>query len=491
MYRTSCSRLTFFGLLAGLLTASVMAAQQPLPAESEKALLNVGRDNPFAVIFRKPEPVKVQVTGTADVNDTIEPNNPAGLPEEPPLYAGIIAVRYIKAGSLISMLQRLASDGGSVSVDAGSNSLIICDTQQNLIRMIDEVRKIDKPAELMSVETVTLKFLDAKGLKSAIEGLLSHFGSISVDSKSNSLIVSDTKENMDKIRAEIRKADQTPPQIMIEVVLVDVQLDDDTEIGVNWDILSDLTYDVSYRQSLGFTSRLGSTLSNSTTRGNATAFNTTGTGGDFAVVSGTIRNVIHMLQQKKELEILASPRVMVLSGKTATIKAVEEIPYNEITETSQGGQLSSTEFKEVGVTLEVSATLTDSNLIYLTVDSEQNVQTSESDTGVPVVDTRNAKTELLLEDGRLVVFGGLRRKETKMQLEQIPLLGDLPLIGFLFRSTSKVVKNSELIVFLSPHIYKGEPVGDDEMAKYDEITKRPMLAIPVKQEKSLLEKIVR
>jgi type II secretory pathway component GspD/PulD (secretin) len=492
MCRKGCSKLAFLGLLAGLLTASVLAAQEPLLAESEDTLLSVGRENPFAVIFRKPEPKDEQIIETADVNNAPEPNNSASsLVDIPPLYVGTVVVRYLKAASLTSALQKLASDRGSVSADDKSNSLIICDTQESLIRILDEVRRIDRPTDLMAVETITLKFLDAKELKPAIEGMLSHFGSISVDSKSNSLIISDTKENMDKIRAEIRKADQTPPQIMIEVVLVDVQLNDDTEIGVNWDILSDLTYDVSYRQSLGFTTRLGSTIENSTTRGNATAFNTTGTGGDFALVSGTIRNVIHMIQEKKNIEILASPRVMVLSGKTATIKAVEEIPYNEITETSGGGQLSSTEFKDVGVTLKVGATLTDDNLIYLTVDAEQNVQTEESDTGVPVVDTRNARTELLLDDGRLVVFGGLRRKETKIQVEQIPLLGDLPLIGFLFRSTSKVVNNSELIVFLSPHIYKGEPIGDDETAKYDEITKRPMLAIPVQQEKSLLEKIVR
>jgi type IV pilus assembly protein PilQ len=102
----------------------------------------------------------------------------------------------------------------------------------------------------------------------------SEFGTVAVNQKNNSLIICDTKENLASILSEIEKADRTPQQIMIEVVIVDVQLRDATEIGVNWDILSDKNYDIAYRQN--FTSRLGSTVADGETIGNATAFNTTG-----------------------------------------------------------------------------------------------------------------------------------------------------------------------------------------------------------------------
>jgi type II secretory pathway component GspD/PulD (secretin) len=285
--------------------------------------------------------------------------------------------------------------------------------------------------------------------------------------------VCDTKEQLEKILSEIKKADKMPQQIMVEVVIVDVQLSDDTEIGVNWDILSDKVYDIGYRQN--FTTRLGSTIENAANIGNATAFNTTGLGGDFSVISGSIRNVVSMLQQKKDVEILASPRVMVVSGKTASIEAVRELPYNEITDTSGGGSLSSTEFKKVGVTLNVTATLTDENLIFLNVSSEQNVVVGESVTEVPIIDTRNARSEVLLQDGQVVIMGGLRRKELTKQISQIPILGDIPLIGFIFKYTNTVVNNTELIVFLSPHIYKEqEPIPEDAMEKYREIKDKPM-----------------
>ena len=325
------------------------------------------------------------------------------------------------------------------------------------------------------VKTVTLKFLDAKNLRTAIASMISGHGNISIDGKSNSLIVCDTKENLEKILAQIRQADRTPEQIMVEVVILDVQLDDDTEIGINWDILSDKTYDIGYRQNFT-TSRLGSTIESAANIGSATAFNTTGLGGAFSVISGTIRNVVHLIQEKRDVEILASPRVMMVSGQTANIEAVDEIPYLEVSQTTQGGELTYYEFKLVGVKLQVSATLTDGNDILLTVDAEQNVQVGT--TTPPRVDTRKAKTSLLLKDGEVVVLGGLRRQEKTKEVDQIPILGDIPLLGLLFKSTDTVIKNSELIVFLSPHIYKGEPMSEDEMAKFKEISERPMLSMP-------------
>jgi len=336
---------------------------------------------------------------------------------------------------------------------------------------------VEKPELFM--HTVMLKLLDAKSLQQAVEKMCSEYGTVVVNQKNNSLIICDTKEHLASIIFEIEKADRTPQQIMIEVVIVDVQLHDENEIGVNWDLLSDKNYDYIYRQN--FTSRLGSTIADAETIGNATAFNTTGLGGNFSVISGTIRNVVALLQNKRDVEILASPRAMVVSGETANIKAVEEIPYSEVSDTAAGGAgaITSTKFKEVGVNLQVSATLTDGNNIFLTVDTEQNVMTSESSTGVPVVDTRKAATSLLLKDGQIVIFGGLRRQETTKEVDQIPILGDIPIIGLLFKYTNTVINNTELIVFLSPHIYReGEPIPEDAMLKFEEITQRPMLLLP-------------
>ena len=306
----------------------------------------------------------------------------------------------------------------------------------------------------------------------------SKYGKVSINEKNNSLIICDSRERLDRILEQIRKADKTPKQIMIEVVILDVQLNDDTEIGVNWDLLSSDRYNVEYRQNFTST-RIGTTVESPTTIANGTAFNTIGLGGSFSVISNTVRNVLQLIQQKRNVKILASPRVMVVSGSEASIEAVEEIPYTEVMDTGSGGAgaLTSTSFKNVGIQLSVTATLTDSNNIYLLVKTEQNVTAGQSNTEVPIVDTRKANTSLMLKDGQTVIFGGLRRQEKTKEISQIPFFGDIPLLGLLFKSTNIVIKNSELIVFLSPHIYQDEPVSDNEMKVFNKITEKPIVPI--------------
>jgi type II secretory pathway component GspD/PulD (secretin) len=193
-----------------------------------------------------------------------------------------------------------------------------------------------------------------------------------------------------------------------------------------------------------------------------------GLGADFSVISGTVRHVLHMIQEKRDVEILATPSTLVLSGRSASIKAVEEIPYKELIDTGTGGAnaLSATQFKEVGITLEVTGVVVDANNIFLTVDTEQNVRTGQSSDGVPVVDTRRAMTSLMLRDGQIVIIGGLRRQEQTKEVRQVPILGDVPIIGHLFKNRTNVTHNSELVVLLSPHVDKGGPLPAPVAAKY-------------------------
>jgi type II secretory pathway component GspD/PulD (secretin) len=403
------------------------------------------------------------------------------------VYTGALFCFLIIMASLMPVGVQAAADRQFVQVDLGRENpfaqLIVekkPEPSERLSKPVPDAPEEEVLPELF-VESITLKFLDAKNLKNVIDTLSSKYGRISVDSKNNSLIVCDTKENLEKILAQIRKADRTPQQIMVEVVILDVKLDDDTEIGINWDILSDSIYDIGYRQNFT-TLRLHSTIEDDTTRGNATAFNTTGSGGEFSVVSGTIRNVVHLIQEKRDVEILASPRVMMVSGGSANIEAIEELPYQEITQSTGGGggaaAITSTQFKEVGIKMKVDALLVEDNNILLSVDAEQNVKTSENTAAVPIVDTRKARSSLLLKDGQIVIFGGLRRQEKTKETTQIPILGDIPLVGLLFRNTDTVVRNSELVVFLSPHIDRGEAIPADVMAKHDEITRKPLLKLP-------------
>jgi len=119
--------------------------------------------------------------------------------------------------------------------------------------------------------------------------------------------------------------------------------------------------------------------------------------------------------------------------------------------------------------------------ILLAIDAEQSVNAgidSSLGTSVPIVNKRGARTSLLMRDGQVLVMSGLRQKETKLTVSKIPLLGDLPILGALFSNDKKEVKHSELLVFISPHIYKDQMPTAQQMERFGEIKDEPPLRLP-------------
>lgn len=311
--------------------------------------------------------------------------------------------------------------------------------------------------------SVMLKFLTAENVATAVGNLLTDYGALSTDAATNTIIICDTRENLDKMIGEIRKADQTPKQILIEVVIIDVQLSDDTEIGINWDDLS-ITEDDEGVSTIGHTTTFEQTVSDLTS------------GGTFTLIQNNIRTMIKALQQVRNTEILASPRLLVLSGQTAYLETIEEIPYIENTQTGSGGGgenlIASTEFKNAGITLTVSPIITDEGRILIAIEPDQSFNTGTLGVGgttVPIVDRRRVSTTLLMDDGQVLVIGGLRRKDVRINHTKIPLLGDLPFIGGLFSNDKEVIEHSELLIMISPHIQDGPiPLTEDEAARWQE-----------------------
>lgn len=309
------------------------------------------------------------------------------------------------------------------------------------------------------MKSVMLKFLRAENLESVVSGLLGPYGAVSVDSETNTIIICDEPENLEKIVTEIRKADQTPKQILVEVVILNVQLNDDTEIGVNWDNLF-VDSDGAFKGSTSYTQGL----------------NTLTTGGALTLISDRISTTVKALQQERNTEILASPRLLVLSGQEAYLETVEEIPYTELTETGSGGgvdnPVSSTMFKDVGISLMVKPTITDEGKILLEINPDQSINTGIAGVGnttVPIVNKRMIRTSLLINDGQVVVLGGLRNKEVRINNDKIPLLGDIPIIGGLFSSDKEVIEYSELLIMISLHICEDDiPLSNDEMIRWKE-----------------------
>jgi type IV pilus assembly protein PilQ len=160
------------------------------------------------------------------------------------------------------------------------------------------------------------------------------------------------------------------------------------------------------------------------------------------------------LQAEGRGEVISSPRVITANQKEAFIKQGVEIPYQEAS--SSGA--TTTQFKEAVLSLTVTPQVTPDDRIIMdlkvTKDSVGQVITNERGGQVPSIDTRSVETQVLVNNGQTVVLGGIYETDNSEDYRKVPFLGDIPVVGYLFRSTTRVSKKSELLIFVTPKILK-------------------------------------
>ena len=193
--------------------------------------------------------------------------------------------------------------------------------------------------------------------------------------------------------------------------------------------------------------------------------------------SGIDLDVLISAQQETiDAKLLANPRILVLDNEQAKINIVSEIPYQQL---NQGGgntqSFGTTEFKEVGVVLDVTPHVAQRDeMVRLKLKPTFSVQTGTVDVGdsatttypQPVIDKREAETVLLIKNGQTVVLGGLRKKNVTKQLNKVPLLGDIPIAGNLFKFRAEETVFSEIVVFITPWIIEEPVLTSDEQNAY-------------------------
>jgi len=289
----------------------------------------------------------------------------------------------------------------------------------------------------LTAEIFKLDFADASEMEKTVSKLVSSQGKVGVDERLNSIVVTDTASNLEQIRRAIDKLDSKAPQVMIEALIVNVKLTDKLKMGVDWTKLG--TTENFYSQGLSIT-------------GGANPFGEL----NFSTTSGrwSIQGLMDFVQTNDDVRILANPKVL-----------VTEIPYQELSETSAGGNIGTTSFKEAGVKLEVTPRITADGFVIMNIKPEQSAQIGTftiENSDVPVIETRNTETTLRVRDGQIIIIGGLRERQPSVSESKIPILGDIPLIGALFRKISTELVESELGVFITPHIYTDGKLSTEE-----------------------------
>ncbi len=306
------------------------------------------------------------------------------------------------------------------------------------------------PEETLVTEVFSLRTASAAQLEKTFSNLVSANGKVGIDNRLNSLVITDTAANLNRIRQAVTKLDVKSRQVMVEALIVNVKLTDKLKMGVDWTKLGSA--------STFFSQGLAATASTNP-YGKITF---SATHGDW-----NIQGLIDFIETNKDVRILANPKVLVLNNQTAIIKTVKEIPYQELSQTSGGGNIGTTAFKEAGVILEVTPQIAEDGYIIMTIKPEQSAQidtVTVQSNQIPVIETRKADTILRVKDGQTIIIGGLRERQPTIQESKVPLLGDVPLVGALFRKVDNELIESELGIFITPHIYTDGELSDDEKA---------------------------
>ncbi|WP_049538404.1 type IV pilus secretin PilQ [Vibrio harveyi] len=339
-----------------------------------------------------------------------------------------------------------------------------------------EKQKLEQEMGELSSEIIKVNFAKASDIAEMINGegnisMLSDRGSMTIDERTNSLLIRELPENIQVIREIIESLDIPVKQVQIEARIVTINEGNMDELGVRW----------------GFTSINGShTVGGSIENNLATIGLYDGGGGDgdgedgggsvgiddflnvnlaatspnatsiaFQVAklgSDTLLDLeLSALQQESKAEIISSPRLITTNKKPAYIEQGTEIPYLE---SSSSGATSVT-FKKAVLSLKVTPQITPDNrlVLDLSVTQDRPGQVVKTGTGEAVaIDTQRIGTQVLVNNGETVVLGGIFQHSITNSVDKVPLLGDLPLLGALFRRSYENVGKSELLIFVTPKV---------------------------------------
>jgi len=285
------------------------------------------------------------------------------------------------------------------------------------------------------------------GGAAAANRLLSKRGSVTVDARSNQLFVQDTPSRLEDVRRLIRAIDIPVRQVMIEARIVEASDTFSRNLG------SRLSYVDNTANQIGLPINGSNPL-----RLGVGGTSSAPIGGPVGTLSTVLFNnkqtrflnlELTALQADGKGKIISSPRVITSNQSEATIEDGTEIPYQQAS--SSGATAVS--FKKATLSLKVKPQVTPDDNVIMTLRVNKDSR-GEVTNGVPAINTKQVSTEVLVENGGTVVLGGIYTSEERSDTSKVPVLGDLPYVGFLFKNNQKVDDRRELLVFISPKILK-------------------------------------
>lgn len=352
---------------------------------------------------------------------------------------------------------------------------------ENVIRILSR-EEMPEISERLVTETFEIIYADVEQVVKALEKFKSAQGSVSCIEGTSHIIVTDTEGKVRDLTNLLAKIDRITPQVLVEVRIYDITSKDNLDLGIKWragrrtnpdtlgvsgNIIND---DIAVDKG-GSDTYVSSMTDPAVTAGfeGTTSKTADATLGflRFGVLNEHL-NIDAQLRAENEVidaKLLANPRILVVDNQQATFDIVTKQPYVEKT-ISSGTVTESVKFEEVGVKLVVTPHVARDGMIRMNIAPEFSVlveRVISSSSNMPVIDTRKVKTIALVKDGQAVVLGGLKKKETSQQINKVPVLGDIPILGHLFRFEGEATVNTELVVFITPRIVLDPSMSQEEL----------------------------
>ncbi|MGL6627496.1 type IV pilus secretin PilQ [Aeromonas jandaei] len=350
-----------------------------------------------------------------------------------------------------------------------NNILLVAPADEIATREKQQLESRNQVADLAPLYTEYLQINYAKAsevaalLSSQSTKLLSSRGAVSVDERTNVLVVKDTAEVISNIKRMLDILDIPVKQVVIEARMVTIDDGFDEALGVRWGVTKNDGHGNSTSGSIEGNDTSGnnngtSTITRPTTDDRMNVnLPVTNAAGTLAfqvarLADGTLLDLeLSALEKESKAEIIASPRVTTANQKPALIEQGTEIPY---VESSSSGATSVT-FKKAVLSLKVTPQITPDNrvILDLTVTQDTKGETVPTGTGDAVsINAQSITTQVLVNNGETLVLGGIYQQTIKSDVTKVPLLGDIPGLGALFRKTTSENKKRELLIFVTPKI---------------------------------------
>jgi len=412
------------------------------------------------------------------------------LPPDENYETRIVRLKYISASEISRLIAPLISKDGSSIPYSQSNALILTDIKSNMAKLLNLIGELDmeSPKGKGGIYVYYLQNASAEDMAKVLANLTSrvpakppagqppqeavvHFeGGISVtsDKATNSLIIMASPEDYERLTFIIERLDVKRKQVYVEAAIVEMSLDKTRELGIEWRTTENPS-------TTGYTIAGGTLLA----PGGAgiTSFSQNPLSVSGFVVAGVkgflpdgktlnVGALLRAFQADTDVNILSTPNILTLDNQEAKIIVGQNVPFITGTSQTAGGNVQATiERKDVGIQLKITPHTTESDLIRLDLYQEISSLAGSvpvgTDQEVPITNKRSAETSVVVRNNETVVIGGLIRDDLTVTERKVPLLGDLPILGYLFRYQSRQKAKTNLILFLSPHIIRdSEALGE-------------------------------